>query len=84
MRTTSCRACRRPIHFVKMQSGAWMPCEIEECVVSPSADGKVESFVTNEGELRKGVRVERRMRGNMFSGYYPHWQRCPNFRNRQK
>lgn len=85
LRTTPCRACRRPIHFVKiLASGSWMPCEVEEVMISPNGEGPVETFITPEGETKRGVRVESRLRGDMFSGYYPHWQRCPNFRNRQK
>ena len=61
-----------------------MPCEVEEFIIAPGADGKIESFVTDDGQLRKGVRVEARMRGDMFAGYRPHWQNCPQFRNGKK
>ena len=87
MRCQPCKACKRPIHFVKTLSGKSMPCEVElvPFVVASGVaiEGAVQTFITDDGETKKGIRLETRA-ANAFYGYLVHWQKCPaakTFRN---
>lgn len=82
--TIPCKACKRPIHFIRTPKGKLMPCEVESFVVAPDGVGRQETFITENGEVRKGVRALPPARGNAFHGYLAHWQNCPKFKKTRK
>ena len=79
----NCKKCGRQILFVKMESGRYMPCDIDLCLFIEGAGG-AEYFVTPGGKL---IRGKSPLRGETTdgAGYRPHWATCPyaeDFRRR--
>lgn len=82
MRCQPCKACRRPIQFIKTVSGRWMPCEIEVIIFRPLAfaigqTGRVQTFVTEEGQTLKGIAKQAPATADDRFGFIPHWVNCP-------
>ncbi|MBQ3063972.1 MAG: hypothetical protein IJC99_04140 [Clostridia bacterium] len=77
-----CRACGRAIKWVKMPSGKNMPCDLPEIHYLRDENGS-ESFVTEQGAIVRGARVEQ---GGEV-GYISHFMTCPKadtFRRERK
>ena len=72
MKTTTCKACGKPIVWIHTTKGKSMPCDAEPVAYKEVKGGK-EKIVTPNGEVISGI------------GYIPHWSTCPqanSFRER--
>ena len=79
-----CRACGRPIKWVKMPSGKNMPCDLPEIRYNRDENGS-ESFVTEQGAIVRGIPVADGETG--YVGYISHFTTCPKadeFRRERK
>lgn len=74
MEETACKACGKPIIFIKTLQGKNMPCDAATVYFVANIKGE-ENFITMSGVPIKGRRV---MPGtaNSVSGYVPHWATC--------
>ncbi len=68
--TAKCRGCRKPIRWVRMDSGEMMPCEPKPVhAVQETADfGQPSLFEGNPTP---------KVRGRMVKVWIPHWANCP-------
>lgn len=74
MEETKCKACGKPIIFIKTLQGKNMPCDAATVYFVANIKG-AENFMTMSGVPIKGRRV---MPGtaNSVPGYVPHWATC--------
>ena len=85
MNTSRCRACGKPIIYMKTRLGKFMPCDLPLVPYWISEDGS-KRVLTHSGEL---VRCELTGNHDDITGHgrTPHWGSCKNpdrFRKRGK
>lgn len=83
-----CKACNKPIVFIKTKAGKFMPCD---WAAAPYAldPGGPDTLVTKNGETLKGRFLSAAEPCNIAAGmgYRPHWASCTapkNFKRGRK
>lgn len=75
MNITKCRACERPIGFIKTKAGKTVPVDAESVNFLPDPTGK-ELFVLVDGSTQRGTRVEEESNSSQI-GFISHFATCP-------
>jgi len=84
MKTTTCKACGKPIVWIRTTKGKAMPCDANPVAYKKEQGGK-EKIVTQNGEVISGT-LDAKAEEITGIGYIPHWSTCPkadNFRRKQ-
>ena len=73
MNQSKCRECKKPIMWIQMITGKWMPCDPERRYYT--ADPTAEStFITSGGKTVRGREVGKGKSGRF--GFRAHWATC--------
>ena len=83
MKTTTCKACGKPIVWIRTTKGKSMPCDAEPVAYKEIKGGK-EKIVTPNGEVISCT-FDAKPEEMTGIGYIPHWSTCPqanSFRKR--
>lgn len=75
MKTTTCKACGRPIVWNRTTKGKSMPCDAEPVAYKEIKGGK-EKIVTPNGEVISCT-FDAKPEEMTGIGYIPHWSTCP-------
>ena len=76
MSTAFCKACGKPIIWIRTTAGRMMPVDQKPVEYIPIQGGS-RTFVTEEGSVVKGELPE--VEGEpTATGYIPHWSTCTN------
>jgi len=70
-----CKGCGQVIHWIKMQSGAKMPCDLLPRYYEDTENGS-KSIVTEDGRISKGREAVVFSPGKT-KGYLSHFATCP-------
>ncbi len=70
-----CKSCGKPIKWIEMKSGKFMPVEMQEVVIRIQQGGRFK-FVLNNGVVVSGEYARPHSPG-AFNAYVPHWGNCP-------
>lgn len=76
-----CKYCGAWIDWIRTKKGKSMPVESTPVVIVP--DRGTETFITDEGEILKGVRTPAGPVGGNLVAYVPHWARCSDRKARR-
>ena len=82
---TRCRACGKPILFIKTAKGKTIPVDVRPLQFVPDANGR-SLYVTDEGDVIHGVPAQE-MDPDKHTGYISHFATCTNpddFRSRPR
>ena len=77
-RATRCKACGKPISFIKTLNGKSIPVDPEPITFLIAEE--YQKFVTEDGEVERGLEVEGNEGGGarpMMEGYRRHIDSCP-------
>lgn len=74
-RTTQCRGCGQEIAFIKTAKGKAMPVNPIALRFVPA--GGPNTYVTEDGEVKRGREPEISDQGNTWIGYISHFATCP-------
>jgi len=79
LRTTPCRACGRPITFIRTPRGRYLPVDPDPVLTVRRGPGQV-TIVTPRGEVIRGYETQEPPdpETGAHAGYVPHWQTCPH------
>ena len=75
MKTTTCKACEKPIVWIRTTKGKSMPCDANPVAYKEEHGGK-EKIVTPNGEVISGT-FDAKPEEMTGIGYIPHWSTCP-------
>lgn len=75
MKTTTCKACGRPIVWIRTTKGKSMPCDAEPVAYKEVKGGK-EKIVTLNGEVISCT-FDAEPDDMTGIGYISHWSTCP-------
>lgn len=70
----TCRKCGKPIDFIHMRTGKYMPVEVETVYGLPEDRGR-HTIITNSGRTLRVSEGQKGMPG-VIAGHIPHWVKC--------